>query len=65
MQGIVLHCANQECKKLLMKEAYLAIGTKFKFKCYWCGHTIEIKSEPKRITMKDLSQKIDNPMTLI
>lgn len=67
MQGVVIHCPNQECKKPLMKEVFLAPGSRLKTKCYWCGHSVEVIADNKRISLRDLSvvEKYDSPITII
>ncbi|HBX15893.1 MAG TPA: hypothetical protein DEF57_01125 [Candidatus Magasanikbacteria bacterium] len=57
MQGIVLHCPNISCKKLLLKDANLPPTTNFKLKCFWCGRMVNIKSDFKRITLQDLEKE--------
>ena len=39
---IVIHCPNQNCAKLLIKEALLQPGTHFKCKCPYCGEIVYI-----------------------
>ena len=47
MRGIVLHCSNPQCRKLLIKDANLPLGTNFTVKCFHCGRFIRIVVDPK------------------
>ena len=60
MQGIVLHCPNEECKKLLMKGVTLLPGSKFIVKCFWCGKMVSIERDVKRIILRDLEKENDH-----
>jgi len=55
MKGIVLHCPNHKCQKLLMKEANIPPTTNFKIKCYHCGNLIMVMADYKGIKLKDCS----------
>jgi len=57
MKGIVLHCPNYKCQKLLGKDAFLPYGTELKLKCYYCGHFVQILSERKGIKLSDFSSE--------
>ena len=56
MQGIVIHCPNHDCRKLLLKEANLPPTTSMKLKCYHCGHLIHVQADYKGIKLKDCSR---------
>ena len=56
MRGIVIHCANIECKKLLLKDAVIVPGSEFKTNCYYCGHLIRISADYKRIILLDMDK---------
>ncbi len=60
MLGIVIHCPNPGCKKLLLKEANLPPTTSFKTKCFWCGHMVQVASDYKKIALKDLNKDEDD-----
>lgn len=65
MRGIVVHCPNPDCKKLLMKEASLPPTTQFQVKCYWCSHLIKLDVDFKRIGIKDMTLNSKPGITLI
>jgi len=53
MKGVFINCP--ECKGMMMKNAYLRPGSFCTNKCFNCGSLIEIRSEPNRITLHQLS----------
>ena len=50
MRDLFINCP--DCKKLLLKGAYLRVGTKFTMKCFSCGTSISIRSESGKIICK-------------
>lgn len=52
MKGIFINCPNRDCKKMLMKNAYLRPGSYLTTKCYHCGAMVTIESEQGNIKLK-------------
>ena len=44
--GIVLHCP--DCKKLLLRDAFLSVGDSFVIKCFHCGQPIQVRFDYRR-----------------
>lgn len=60
MRGILIKCPFKECRKPLIKDAYLRIGSYLAVKCYHCGVLVEIRAEASNITLKIM----ENPNVL-
>ena len=66
MNGIVLHCPSNNCRKLLMKEVILMPGTSFIFKCYYCGTMLKIKALNRSIEIENLDkEKPEDSFTIL
>jgi len=63
MMGIVVHCPNPECNKVLLKDCSIISGSIFKIKCYWCGEFIEIEVIHSKIGLRNL--RSGNPIDII
>lgn len=62
MKGIFLTCPS--CKKPLAKNTYLRPGSFLTIKCFHCGMSLAIESEPRNIKIKQLSPPIvENSLT--
>lgn len=59
MKGIFVRCPNPDCKKNLLKDAYLRPGSGFLCRCFNCGETVDIRAEPGKIIVK-LIKELDN-----
>lgn len=57
MKGIFLTCPY--CKKMLLKNVYLRIGSFLTMRCFNCGEPVEISSESTRIIVKMLSKPVE------
>lgn len=53
MKGIFLNCPY--CKKMLLKNVYLRIGSYLTLKCFYCGEDVHILSDATGIIIKKLS----------
>lgn len=56
MKGVFINCPYGNCKKLMIKNAYLRPGSFLTLKCFHCGQTVVVNSESGRIL---LSKQID------
>jgi hypothetical protein len=65
MHGIVIHCPNYECQKLLMREAHIPPTTSIKIKCYHCGHLILVMADYGGIKLKDCTKNTSPKITLM
>ncbi len=59
MKGIFLTCP--ACKKPLSKNTYLRPGSFLTIKCFHCGMSVSLSSEPRQIKITQLSPPpVDN-----
>lgn len=58
MKNIIVYCPNQDCRKILIKEAYLRPGSKFKIKCYHCGSASYLRGETGNKILTELDEYI-------
>lgn len=62
MRGIVIYCPS--CRKPILRDAYLRIGSRLSIRCFGCGAIIVIESTPVGIVRKEgaaLTDKIAEP----
>lgn len=52
MKSIIINCPVPDCRKMLMKNAYLRPGSYLTTKCYYCGEIITVISENGRLVIK-------------
>lgn len=56
IKGVVAHCPNRKCKKLLFKSVYLKPGSWVEAKCFHCGFFISAQGQPGRINLEILGE---------
>jgi len=49
MKGIFLNCANKDCRRMLLKEAFLPPGARISVKCPYCGVSQKIEAEVNKL----------------
>lgn len=59
MKGVILHCPNRECKKVLALNVRLKSGDGLKFRCFNCGELVDIQAMDTRIVIKWLKKPSD------
>lgn len=52
MKGIFINCPSSDCKKMLLKNAYLRIGSYLTIRCYHCGALVILRAEEAKITLR-------------
>ena len=52
MRGIIITCPNKDCRKMLMKNTYLRIGSYLTVKCFHCGVMVSINAEQGNIELR-------------
>lgn len=52
MRGIIINCANKECRKMLMKNTYLRPGSFLTVRCFHCGVIVDVHADQGTIKMK-------------
>lgn len=63
MRGIVIYCANNDCRKPVLRDAYLRVGSRCSIRCFACGMATDIESTPTGITRRVII--IAKPLTNI
>ncbi len=60
MKGIFVNCPG--CKKMLFKNAYLRPGSFLSTKCFYCGSSLTLDSQPGKINIKIVGKVVDNSL---
>ena len=55
MKGIFIHC--QECKKILLKNAYVRNGSQFDLRCYFCGSIFHLSTAGGEVYLTVLTKE--------
>lgn len=46
MREIVIYCPNDACRKPILRDAYLRIGSHCSMRCFKCGSIVRLSAEP-------------------